>query len=105
MSCGLSVINSYEFGNMVTLNVIFTDVTTNMLVDPSIVTLRVLDPNNVEKIYTGSQVIRNSLGNYSYPVFGDLAGIWNYRWEGSGNVVAAQESQFNIIPSVFSDAI
>jgi hypothetical protein len=93
--------NSYPLGNAVKLSVTFLDATTLIPADPTTVKLRVRDPAGTETDYVGLQVIRASAGNYSFVVATVTPGIWKYRWEGSGIVVAAAEKHFEVQPSSF----
>ena len=96
--------NTYQPGNMVTLSVQFTtNATPPVPQDPSTVTLRVTDPNGVEIDYTYAlgQVTKNSVGNYSMGLDVLTTGYWNYRWEGTGTVYAAQETRFLVAQSLF----
>ena len=94
------MINSYPIGNAVNVQVSFVDVSTNVLTDPTTVTLKVQPPNGgALQTFTGGQVTKVSVGKYSVVVPVAVSGIWNYRWEGSGAVTAASDSQFKVLPS------
>ena len=100
-------VNGYQPGNIVVMNIQFTNnATPPVPADPTTVTLRVIDPRGVETDYSyssGSGVLtKNSVGNYSYSLEVLLAGLWNYRFEGTGVVIAAAEKMFQVYPSKFS---
>lgn len=96
------MINTYQPGNVVTVSVLFTNnATPPVPADPTTVTLRVTDPNGVETATTGGTLTKNSTGSYSYSFEVLTNGYWNYRWEGTGAVVAANESRFLVSKSVF----
>ena len=96
--------NIYDVGNTILLSVSFTDPISGSPVAPSVVTLRVMNPLGVETDYqAGSPGFSNpSLGNYSGLVFADLTGVWAYRWEASGSILAAADGQFQMVPTPFS---
>ena len=96
--------NTYQPGNMVTMSVAFTNnATPPAAVDPTNIMLRVTDPNGVETDYTYALalVIKNSVGNYSKQLEVLTQGYWNYRWEGTGVVIAASETRFLVSNSAF----
>jgi uncharacterized protein YfaS (alpha-2-macroglobulin family) len=94
--------NTYQPGNIVTLAVLFT---TNDVppipADPTTVTLRVTDPSGTETAYTGGQLNHTSTGDYSMDLEVLANGYWNYRWEGLGAIIAANESRFLVKQSAF----
>lgn len=105
--------NIYQFGQVAGVNVIFTLVAGGAPTDPTTVWLRVLDGAGIETTgeYTGGvsvgtiPITKNSVGNYSAQItLSTVAGFWNYRWEGSGAVVAASEGRLQVTQSNFSDA-
>ncbi len=96
--------NKYQPGNMVVLSVLFTNnATPPVPVDPTTITLRVTDPDDVETDYTYAlaQVAKVSTGNYSFQLEVLTQGYWNYRWEATGAVVAANETRFLVSQSAF----
>ena len=94
-------INTYQAGNVVNMIVQFTTAASPSIpADPTTIKLRVLDPNGVETDYI-SGLIKNSIGNYSYQLEVFTAGIYNYRFEGLGAVIAAAESSFQVSSSRF----
>jgi len=96
--------NSYLPGNAVTLQGVFTNALTGALADPTVVTCRTRDPARTAVVYAGVAVTRVSLGVYSVTINPVLPGIWYYRFEGTGAVIAATEYKFEVKPSVFTAA-
>lgn len=97
--------NKYPFGSMVTLGANFTIVGASTPIDPTTVILRVTDPNGAETVYSGVQITRITQGQYSCNVIANTApGFWNYRWEGAGAAVAADETRFYVNTTLFADA-
>lgn len=93
--------NTYEFGAAPTLRVDFK--VGSALTDPTTVTLKVKDPDgNVDTyFYAGGTVTRDSLGKFSKQIVTDDAGVWTYRWVGTGACEAVVERQFKIKRSAF----
>lgn len=92
--------NSYPFGSAVLLTGEFADAS-NVLMDPTVITLRVRDPSGTMTSYTGVAITRTSTGMFSCQVVPATSGIWKYRWEGTGAAIAAGEKRFEIQPSDF----
>jgi hypothetical protein len=95
--------NSYDLGTAVTLIGTFTNLQ-GQPTDPASVTLRVLDPTGTETIVNTGQMTHGSAGNFSFVVTPLLAGVWYYRWEGTGAVVATQDNWFEVRKTPFVDA-
>jgi hypothetical protein len=93
--------NTYPLGNAITLSATFTVASTGSLGDPSIVKLRIKDPLNVETDYTGGVLSHPSTGVFQYVLTPAIPGVWKYRWEGTGTLVAASERKIEIQPSSF----
>lgn len=93
--------NSYYFGQAVTLAVTFADASTELPGDPTTVTLRVEDPIDVETTYTGVALSHPATGVYQKVITVELAGIWRYRWEAAGAIVTSVEQCFEVRPSSF----
>lgn len=87
--------NVYDIGDAVKLSVDFAvgGVATN----PTTTTLRIRKPNGT---ITTPAVTNPSTGRFEYVLTIDLSGIWSYRFEGTGAAVAAQESFFDVLPSL-----
>ena len=88
----------YDVGALVTLSAAFTVGT--VATDPTTVTCQVRDPSGAVTTLTATKA---STGNYTATL--DLtaakAGVWNYRWQGSGACQAAEEAQFYVEASAF----
>lgn len=91
-------LNTYDIGNLITTNVKFTT-SAGVPADPTTVTLKVQPPGIPAVSYTGSELTKNAVGDYSYEINANIAGVWSYRWIGEGAIVAAQDSAFKIISS------
>lgn len=80
---------------------------TGTLGDPTTVTLKVLDPLEVETDYTyaAAQIIKDAVGRYhmdtDIPNSTDSVGTWYYRWEITGALIGATEGQFIVKETKF----
>lgn len=88
---------SYFVGQRVRLIALFTN-TASRPVDPDAVTLRLKAPSAVE---VAPVVVRDEAGEYHGVHTVDEAGVWWYRWEGTGADPAVDEGQFAVLPSAF----
>lgn len=96
---------SYVLGNAIAFAGIFTH--NGAATDPSGVVFKLINPRGVQSAYTystdpGSVVKRAGVGNYTVARAPDLAGLWRYRFEGSGAVVAIAEGEFTVPASPFT---
>lgn len=89
--------NSYDVGDSIRLIVTFTN-TGGTLTDPTAITL-IIAPGTAGTItytYADGSITRAAAGSYYrdlLPIPG-TAGFWTYRWEATGDVIAAVETQF-----------
>lgn len=66
------------------------------LADPSVITARLKTPAGVTTVYiyqTNVELVRASLGIYYVDLLVNAAGVWSYRFEGTGTVTAASQDQ------------
>jgi hypothetical protein len=93
--------NTYDIGDGVTLTSTFSVATVNT--DPTTVTLRVKDPGNNIDVYTygAGEITKSDVGIYTKAITLDECGRWYVRWEGTGTVIAAEETYFEVRESKF----
>jgi hypothetical protein len=93
----------YQIGDMLRLQVSFTDAD-GAAVDPTTVTLTVLEPDANETSYTygAAEVEKESTGVYYYDLTVDQAGIHFFRWSAGGAYVAVDEGSFKVSKSNFA---
>lgn len=97
----------YERGNGVAVVQTFARIDPvtgdEQLADPTTVVFTVLDPGGAETVYTfpgASQIVKEAVGVYVLTLAAPLPpGVFTWRAEGTGSVVAAGEGQFTILPS------
>ena len=100
--------NSYDIGDLVICDAIFTDVETGAAQDPTVVTFLYKAPDGTitTRIFPAS-ITKTAVGKYESP--GNISaalprpqGEWFYRWAGSGAVgQSAAEGRFIIRESHF----
>lgn len=72
------------------------------LVDPSTVTLKVLDPSGNTDTYTYSaSITRDSLGVFSKDLTWDEPGEWHGEWISTGTGAGVEKFQRRVTPSRF----
>lgn len=89
-----------DVGDLVRLSAAFTD-SAGVAADPTAVTLRLIDPTGVE-VDPAPTPTHDGTGAYHYDLAIDAAGIWVYRYAGTGAVVAAEEAKVFARSSAFS---
>ena len=89
---------TYEVGDSVRLEVEFRD-SAGALADPTAVQVKVEDPAGTETTYTDET--KDATGLYHKDVTATAPGTWQYRWEGSGALVAISEGSFYVKRSAF----
>lgn len=95
--------NVYKQGNSIKTRAVFRDVD-GELIDPETVVCKVKAPDDIEAAYqfgVDAGVIRESEGVYEFWVETDQAGMYTYRWKGSGAESVADEETFVIEESAF----
>lgn len=94
---------NYDVGDAVRCRVEFKD-TSDSFIDPTTVTFKLKLPSGSTTTYvygTDAQLVKDSTGKYHVDVDISSAGIYYYRFIGTGTVKAAGESKFSIKTSNF----
>jgi hypothetical protein len=92
--------NVYSKDTLVRVNVTFA--LSNVNTDPSVVTAYYKSPTGVitTLVYgVDNALIKDAAGQYHVDILAQIVGNWFYRFEGSGTLIAANESEFVIQPS------
>jgi uncharacterized protein YfaS (alpha-2-macroglobulin family) len=84
----------YANGSLVRVSGTFRNVNTQALQDPDAVYLDVTTPAGVTTVYDGGDLTKVSTGQYYREIDANSEGTWTYRWYGTGNGQAAEESTF-----------
>ena len=91
---------TYPVGDVVRLSTTYTNNGTPT--DPTTVTLRIKANGSLSVLVFGSSgIVKDSTGVYHYDYTTSASGTVYYRWEGTGTVTAAAESNFIAGPSNF----
>ena len=96
-------INVYKKGRLVRFSAAFTNAA-GTATDPTAVTFKIRSPAGTTTTYvygTDAELVRDSAGNFHVDFAMTAAGDWAHRWEGTGAVVTAEESQVVVEPSAF----
>ena len=94
---------NYDVGDSIRCSVEFKD-TDDVLIDPTSISFKLKLPSGsiVTYVYgTDAQLVKDSTGKYHVDVDISSAGIYYYRFIGTGAVKAAGESKFSIKTSNF----
>jgi hypothetical protein len=96
--------NAYDVGDRVRLTVTFTN-TAGTVTDPTTVTcqvkLRYVIGATATTYTYPATITKDSTGVFHVDVTPTNEGIWDYRWVGTGTVIAAVEGAFNVPNSEF----
>lgn len=92
-----TAVNVYDIGDLVILKATFlVDETPT---DPTTVTFRLLRPDKTKVVYvyeTDDELTSAETGIYEVQVPITKSGTWTYRFEGTGDAIAAEEASFNV---------
>jgi hypothetical protein len=83
----------YTVGTAIRLEAVFTD-EAGTEVDPTAVEAELLLPDGSIVKFTGVQVIKTATGNYYVDYTPTANGLYQYRFDGTGTVIAANEGYF-----------
>jgi hypothetical protein len=89
--------NKYILHQGVTVSCAFT--VNGVATDPTTVTLRIIDPEAVETIYTEVDLVKDPIidGRYSKLIPGEKLGTWFYEWVGTGACIASYQFYYQIV--------
>lgn len=93
--------NSYLIGNSVKIKAEFTD-SAGTPADPTAVSLTVRNGSTLQNYAYPATITKESTGVYSMVYVPSTVGRHDYRFQGTGLVVAATESYFLVTPSLVS---
>jgi uncharacterized protein YfaS (alpha-2-macroglobulin family) len=88
---------TYDKGDYIRISAIWRN-DASVAVDPSTITLKIFGPSGQITQYTYAEgyVVKDSVGNFHYDFLPTERGNYTYRWEGTGNAIAAGQSSFFI---------
>ena len=89
--------NTYDMGDLVRVSVIFKNIA-GTVTDPTTVTLKYRNPAGTVTAWTvtAGQIVKDSTGNYHADISPTTAGVWQYKWTGTGAVQAVEELSFAV---------
>lgn len=94
---------AYDIGDQIRCSVEFTN-RSGTYVDPSSVTFKIKNPTGTITSYiygTDDKLVKEATGKYYILIEPTSSGIWHYRFEGDGIVIAASESNFVVKATQF----
>lgn len=94
--------NSYDIGDLVRVSVVFKNVA-DAATDPTNVSLKYRKPDGTVTtlVYlTDVALVKDSTGNYHADISATAAGVWTYKFLGTGAVQAVEEGRFFVQASV-----
>lgn len=96
--------NDYEINTLVQTNASFVIFGTTTPIDPTDINLFVKAPDGTITEYGyPAQISRSGVGNYSFQLVLTEAGIWLYKWQGTGAAeVSAPDTGMLVNRTVFS---
>lgn len=100
---GGSTMPEYQLGDVIKLSANFQN--NSVDVDPSAVTLKVKSPVGTISSYvygTDSELVKDSVGDYSLNYTPSLEGRYAFRWVSTGTNAGADEGFFDIAESQFN---
>lgn len=97
----LAATQACDVGDLVRLSAAFDNgATPPVATDPTAVTLQIKDPTGA-LVTPAPTPIKDSTGHYHHDLSVTLAGVWRYRFAGTGAVVAAEEAKVFARDSAF----
>jgi hypothetical protein len=89
----------FDLGDLVQVDADFTTQATGAVIDPTTVSVSVLDPDRKLTTYvyvTDVEVVKDATGSYYLRINANKAGRWYYRWFSTGTGQAAGERSFTV---------
>lgn len=93
----------YTKGQKVRVSAVFRN-NSDVVADPSTITFKWQTPAGVDSDYvygTDAELVKDSTGNYHVDLTLNEADTWVYRFESTGNPVAADEESLGVAASQF----
>jgi hypothetical protein len=89
--------NKYTIYQAPTVEVVFA--VEGVFTDPTTITLRIIDPDGIENIYTyaNGEITKDSIGHFSKIIPGEKLGTWFYEWVGTGACIASYQYYYRIV--------
>jgi len=89
-----------DIGDRATLTATFTTAA-GTAVAPTTVALKIMDPSGNLEVDITTGYTTGGTGIYKYDVTLDQAGLWRYRWAGTGAAIASAEGELRVSQSAF----
>lgn len=101
---GAGYMAKYEIDSQINVTGIFMNALSGVYVDPSNITLFLLDPANITTSvsYTtapGSPIVKDSTGHYHYTFAPGKSGNWTYKWQATGSFLGTSPDTVFVVNS------
>lgn len=83
----------YQVDTLIQMNVVFYNVALNQPADPVTVSLFVEDPTSTVTEIDPSLIVRTGIGMYYSNYLPAAPGVYTYKWQGQGNVIATSKDR------------
>jgi hypothetical protein len=99
---GAGYMGVYEIDTDIQINGIFINALTGVDIDPTAITLFMLNPNGVATSYTyPGTITRDSLGHFHQQLVPSVSGVWTYKWQATGAAVCTSpDTSFTVKSSL-----
>jgi hypothetical protein len=96
--------NTYDIDTRVQLNAAFVVFGTTTPIDPTVVNLFLAAPDGTISEFTyPDQIVRDDVGLYHVQETLDEAGVWTYKWQGTGLAeVSSPDTRMLVNQTIFS---
>jgi len=86
---GAGYMAKYEIDTEIQINGEFINSLTGVYIDPTSITLFVLDPSGATSNYTwpSATIVRDSLGHFHQQITPSKSGTWTYKWQATGAAI------------------
>ena len=81
--------NVYQVDTTIQLNVVFYNTALNVPADPTSVALFIESPAGIVSQIPSTLISRSGTGAYFSEFLPTSPGLWIYKWQGTGNVMAS----------------
>ena len=98
---GAGYMSKYEIDSSIWISGTFLNPVVGLYVDPTVVTLLVMDPTGAAVTYTyPANITKDTLGHYHMQITPTKSGTWTYKWQATGNAAATSpDTTFTVNPS------
>jgi hypothetical protein len=99
---GAGYMGIYEIDTDIQINGEFIDSLAGVYIDPTVITLFMLNPNGVTSSFNfPGTITRDSLGHFHQQLIPSVSGTWTYKWQATGAAICTSpDTTFTVKPSL-----